>query len=288
MAEAIGIYRLFAENLRQECKRYPSIAEVCRGTGINRQQFNKYLAGQILPNKQTLRKLCSFFKIDEVQLFDRRALAESAARPVPAVLRSGFTAFLGRSDEAARAARNALPMGFYRTYFPLHGSREGLVCGFMRLTADGDSVRFTRHTFFSASNSPRSFVAGGKHNGVVLATMDSVYFIATNQMQPHNISFLAVERKPLAGSRTFVGLANMQSVTRAYGCLMCLEYLGNSISALKRAWPLSGMLELSDPRVNTLVRHVLRPREDAISSQLSVASVDDAFLEFLPGSRLKS
>ncbi|MEI7599437.1 MAG: hypothetical protein WCJ41_08955 [Aestuariivirga sp.] len=37
-----------------------TIVQACKHTGINRQQFNKYLAGQIMPGARTMRKICSY------------------------------------------------------------------------------------------------------------------------------------------------------------------------------------------------------------------------------------
>ena len=46
------------------CNQYPSISEVCRQIGINRQQFNKYLSGTYAPSRGNLAQICRFFKID--------------------------------------------------------------------------------------------------------------------------------------------------------------------------------------------------------------------------------
>lgn len=63
------IYRIFADNLRAECQRVGSVAEVCRLSGINRQQMNKYLAGQMMPTARTLQRLSDSLGIAEESLF---------------------------------------------------------------------------------------------------------------------------------------------------------------------------------------------------------------------------
>ena len=55
----------FRKNLRFLCGMYKSVAEVCRRIDINRQQFNKYLGGQAVPSSYNLRKICTFFGVDE-------------------------------------------------------------------------------------------------------------------------------------------------------------------------------------------------------------------------------
>lgn len=63
------IYRVFAENLRKECQRIGSVAELCRISGINRQQVNKYLAGQMMPTARTLQRLSESLGVPEEALF---------------------------------------------------------------------------------------------------------------------------------------------------------------------------------------------------------------------------
>ena len=59
----------FAINLRWLCNGQPSIASVCRDTGINRQQFNRYLAGTAIPSAQVMRVICQKFGVAEASMF---------------------------------------------------------------------------------------------------------------------------------------------------------------------------------------------------------------------------
>ena len=63
------IHDIFSVNLRQACKKFESISEVARRVGINRQQFNRYLSGENIPNKRTIGRLAKFLDIDESELF---------------------------------------------------------------------------------------------------------------------------------------------------------------------------------------------------------------------------
>jgi len=56
------------ENLGYACSLYPSITHVCRRIGINRQQFNKYLAGRARPSRSNMRRICNFFGLTEAEL----------------------------------------------------------------------------------------------------------------------------------------------------------------------------------------------------------------------------
>jgi len=58
----------FSANLGYACGFYPSIAYVCRRIGINRQQFNKYLAGTVRPSRYNMRRISDFFGVTEAEL----------------------------------------------------------------------------------------------------------------------------------------------------------------------------------------------------------------------------
>jgi transcriptional regulator with XRE-family HTH domain len=58
----------FAQNLRHLCSQHRSVSEVCRRLEINRQQFNKYLAGSALPSAHTMARICEFFTVAESEI----------------------------------------------------------------------------------------------------------------------------------------------------------------------------------------------------------------------------
>jgi transcriptional regulator with XRE-family HTH domain len=55
-------------NLKHLCAYYGSVAEVCRRLGVNRQQFNKYLSGASAPSLRNLRRITTFFGVDEYEI----------------------------------------------------------------------------------------------------------------------------------------------------------------------------------------------------------------------------
>ncbi|ESX66568.1 hypothetical protein X759_27545 [Mesorhizobium sp. LSHC420B00] len=50
-----------ADNLKTLCEQHGTVSEACRKLGINRQQFNKYLAGTHAPSQKNLRLIANFF-----------------------------------------------------------------------------------------------------------------------------------------------------------------------------------------------------------------------------------
>jgi hypothetical protein len=51
----------FSANLRTVCSMRPSIAGICRDIRINRQQFNRYLAGQSSPSPYNMGRIARYF-----------------------------------------------------------------------------------------------------------------------------------------------------------------------------------------------------------------------------------
>ena len=62
MSDALG------NNLKLLCSHYRSISEVCRRLAINRAQFNRYLAGESLPSRHNLKRICDFFGVEAYEL----------------------------------------------------------------------------------------------------------------------------------------------------------------------------------------------------------------------------
>lgn len=58
----------FAANLKLLCSYKASISQVCRDLGINRSQFNRYLAGSSAPRPGLLRKVCDYFGVEPYEV----------------------------------------------------------------------------------------------------------------------------------------------------------------------------------------------------------------------------
>jgi transcriptional regulator with XRE-family HTH domain len=65
---AAELQMIFASNLRILCGYYPSVAYVCRRLGINRTQFNRYLAATARPSANILNKICNFFGVEATEI----------------------------------------------------------------------------------------------------------------------------------------------------------------------------------------------------------------------------
>jgi transcriptional regulator with XRE-family HTH domain len=65
-----------ARNLQSLCRTFRSVAEACRVLGVNRQQFNKYLAGKHVPASKVLASVARHFSIGADDFFASEAQFE--------------------------------------------------------------------------------------------------------------------------------------------------------------------------------------------------------------------
>ncbi len=106
----------FSQNLRFLCAEAPSIAQICREIGLNRQQFNRYLSGAGLPSAHNLRRIARHFDVAEAELFAEPERFAAARRPAVVVKLPAPLLHLGQGfADQARPLRRFL--GSYHGYF---------------------------------------------------------------------------------------------------------------------------------------------------------------------------
>lgn len=100
---------MFGSNLRTLARKYPSISELSRQLGINRTQFNRYLAGESFPRPDVLSRICDFFGVDARVLLEPVELIGRSDDPITG---SVLSEYLG--DGATDIEETMFPSGFYR------------------------------------------------------------------------------------------------------------------------------------------------------------------------------
>ncbi len=128
-----------SQNLKLLCAEYRSVSEVCRKMGLNRQQFNKYLAGTSFPSPRTLLTMADFFGYDpdELQLPEREfARLQMFNRHRLNTLTNDRTA-VSDIDQLKRYC------GCYQTYHYVPGWQKNILVGFVRIHIDGRRVLST-------------------------------------------------------------------------------------------------------------------------------------------------
>lgn len=128
----------FPANLRHMTSYYRSIAEVCRRIPINRQQFDKYLAGTTQPSLHNLKRMADFFGVEESEFllphadFIRMVMGRPIGLDLPRPVRDFLTGSRMGFVESEQAMERYC--GLYRSYFLSPAWPDGILCGLYKIT----------------------------------------------------------------------------------------------------------------------------------------------------------
>lgn len=104
----LELRKALGRNLRKLAEPYRSISSLCREIGINRTQFNRYLAGESFPRSEVLEQMCNFFQVDTQTLLGVSARSVQPPAAINHPFLRDFTAPLDSVSEPL------FPSGFYR------------------------------------------------------------------------------------------------------------------------------------------------------------------------------
>jgi transcriptional regulator with XRE-family HTH domain len=186
----------FAANLSRLCEREASIAAVCRATSINRQQFNRYLSGDSIPNRRNLDKICRYFKIDEPDLFRNgldRPARETPAPPGEAWSSADLRAVLKLLHSEAPTS---VQPGLYFAHFAHPHDPKSLMRSAMVVRRDGNMTTFRRLTGVAEPRGSWWSHFNGDHKGLILERRHWLYFVGLNSVGNHEPNLLVLRWVP--------------------------------------------------------------------------------------------
>jgi hypothetical protein len=246
-----------AVNLRRLCAARGSIAAVCREMGINRQQFDRYLSMDALPNRATTARICAYFGIEEAELYRDPESADETPRPARLSRLRGQNAVEGQIIERLFASpQPTIAPGYYQTYFSIPGDPAQVLCAVTSIRAEGGRTTFRRVTGIAESKGTIWSHFRGDHEGVVLERFNWFFFIGLNRRDPQEPTFLAMQWGPFSPETLLCGHAMIfaQSGLAITTVVMRAVPKGMSLlSALRSAKVYSA----SDPAIGPLVKLAL-------------------------------
>ena len=171
----MSLHEALSVNLARLCEGKGSIAAVCRATQINRQQFNRYLSGETVPNKRNREKICRYFGIAERELFIEPAEETGSRTGDP----TGSW-----SHREMRAAMKLIysepPLsirpGIYFTYFAIPQDQTSIMRSVLVIRNDGGLTTFRRLTGFSEPHGSWWSHFTGDHKGIVIERLHWALF----------------------------------------------------------------------------------------------------------------
>jgi transcriptional regulator with XRE-family HTH domain len=181
--------RKFSANLRTMCNRHSSIANVCRELSINRQQFNKYLSGQIFPSTHNFARICRFFNLTGEQFVLEPH--EFDQLPSPGTDLNGYSVNR-RIDEVVATLPNDIEAlaryeGFYNAYYLSMGHPGFLVRALVHIYRYKDQFysKTREHLWDKQKNDTRRHRY--KYRGIVLYVAGRIFITEYEMLIKHNI-----------------------------------------------------------------------------------------------------
>lgn len=188
-------------NLSRLCEGEQSIAAVCRSAKINRQQFNRYLSGDAIPNERNLGKICGYFGVSADDLFRAEAGGDrNAAAP------RNWWSHLDFRDALKLVhsdARPSIAPGIFSVYFAVPQDRNTIVRSTMVVRNDGNLTTFRRLTGVSERKGSWWSQFFGDHKGIILERAHWLYMVGLNTRGGREPSLIVL--RWLSGSRPMLG-----------------------------------------------------------------------------------
>jgi transcriptional regulator with XRE-family HTH domain len=256
LGPAMSLRENLAVNLRRLCAQHGSVAAVCREMGVNRQQFDRYLTLDALPNKATTARICSYFNIEEAELYRNPADGEISARPRAA----GRSARLGEGIIATRifaAPQPTIQPGFYQTYFSIPNQSDEILCAITVIRAEEDRTTFRRLTGLAESKGSTWSYFVGDHEGVILERLNWFYFMGLNRRGTQEPTFLAVHWGPFSPDPLLCGHALIVTPSGPSVTTVVMRAVPKGVS-LKAALRLAKVYKTSDPAIGQLIGLALK------------------------------
>lgn len=247
-------------NIRYLCRGYKSISEVCRRLEINRQQFNRYLAGQQKPSLYTLSRISAFFGVgaDDIQLPHEAFLFKidqggAAALPKPFM------------DRMSRTLLKPMPQlddfqGYYFRYYYSFGYRGMVIKTLLRIRKEG-GLYLSRHIErIPKYDAPISLPVTFKYDGVVLYMSGRLFLLECESQLDSTVceAILAPVVRP--GTRLMSGI--QCSITTGTGneptaTRVVLEFLGRRVN-LRSAMKSCGFYDPNEGTVDPAILKLIK------------------------------
>ncbi|MGJ8545277.1 MAG: helix-turn-helix domain-containing protein [Sulfitobacter sp.] len=237
--------RMFGDNLRALSAPYASISELSRQLGINRTQYNRYLAGESFPRPDVLARICRFFKVDARVLLEPVTDLPLGGEPIT----TGFLRdYLGKS--ARNVTPGLFPSGFYRFSRFSFTLPEKFVSGVVRVHRQGP------HTYLRGYEDRGAMRALGfpddartrQFRGLVLQYDDGVSAVVSSY-NAMSTSFNYLTKAAAYEPRFWQGYVTRtipETVAGSRASRLVYEYLGPAAKDALPAARLSGFMDRAD------------------------------------------
>lgn len=257
------------------CSYHFSIAEVCRKLGINRQQFNKYLAGASHPSRRNMRRICDFFGVSESELLMEPQQFENIVslkrKPMEQEELSKPLRHLDRLYQHSQ--RLDKYVGYYFRYFYSFGNPGKVIRSLVSVYKEGERFYWKNIELLRDPETGRS-QGLNKYEGAVFYLADRIHVLEYESLEVNSITQATLYPSHRSRLDTLVGIQTGGPTRRGRkpgASKVALEYLGRDIDvrqAMKR-------IGLFDPRNGHIRKEILTLIENRIDDGATVLDVEE-------------
>ena len=244
----------FARNLRTLCTAHRSVSEVCRLTGINRQQFGRYLNGTYRPSRFNLRRICEILGVQQSDLMLPAAEFETFFNSnFLEITQGGRAGWLGRNLENLVTMNDPSLrkyIGWYHSYSYSFGWPKWVIRSLVNIYEHQGRVLSKTIERLKDPIHGERFVY--KYDGLVTTSADRIFIAEQDSLQQDDFSIKILIRTHRSHVNFLSGLVTGISARpdrQPSSARVALEYLGRTIdtrTALKKC----GMFVANQHNVN--------------------------------------
>jgi hypothetical protein len=255
-------YRNFAENLFALATRSGSIASTCRDLEINRQQFNKYLNGTVLPNEVTLSKITKYFKVDSLNLFESPQPIRAPSLRAPTDLMSELSGTHSRYDRTldtmeTESANCNLREGVYTCYLPWKMKPGHSLRSIIVVTKIGSKLVFTRLVRHINLSDNIHLYPTTCHDGLVTQNRNRITFVGHERRWEQRMSMINFAIESHLQHSILTGLLLSFAPSGIPICCQFAMHYQSSLSEWRKHFKTCGILPNDDPSICSDVAEII-------------------------------
>ena len=257
-------------NLKFLCEQRGTISGICRALNLNRQQFNKYLSGQTLPNPATLRKICAYFGVTEESLLQNPAMVRASLGEHAALTkaRTGDSAGIVKLLEDLLGTKGtSLAPGYYFAYYPWTRDPDKAIRSLVFVDRKEGYTQFRRYTSLREPGATSKYFHIGRYRGLVIEEQSTLFFLARNRTGFRDISLMSFQKIMPNSNSLMVGVALVMAPWGPMSSRVTMEFAGTNLG-FREALSRCCILELDSKDIDPIVRASILSRNELATPQL--------------------
>jgi transcriptional regulator with XRE-family HTH domain len=246
-----GLRLIFATNLRRFSNAKGSVALVCRETGINRQQFNRYLSGHSLPGSRLLKVLTTYFDKSEAQLFE-----DTSEKPV--ILLDGMGVFTKKFQDKYKYSNPSMLLeGYYFIYYPTRNNVNFFNRGLVKLSKIDANLAFTLYATSRNIELPSRYARHYRYDGFVTETGSVASLFGLSKNVLGSSCLMLANRISEDEPRLLTGLS-LSARPKDSICTRYIMEFAHEDMSLRQMMSLCGMSSLSNAKLDPAIDGFLK------------------------------